>query len=501
MRRYCLTAVIIVLSTLSLCGQDSLILRSINGLGIALLNNGTLGGKKTAVEFPVNSGKKALNRLSFWVTAIGPGNDTVVIADDVFGSKSGWHYGPASVGSNPKFVSAQDWHHFYEVSSDQVDYHLLHFKEKSYQTPDGIRFWPSDFRVTDFPVVLAPYADADQSGTYKADSGDFPYLPGYQNIFCMAADSSDALLQGASRHRIDRSVIWFSETAGNTPANTLFFRVTLCNREAVKLSNVQISMVPDFALGYPDDNFLSTDVNFSSVICYNSQGGDAVYGNSWPAVSCGWLSREATSSIYFENSADAVVGKPTKLRDFYNLAHGYWKTGKYLSFGSSGVDGSTPARFVYSNGTDQSQGNADWDEVPGSQGRRTAVLSAGGWEIAPGGCTVADGYISIIPDAPDSAKTADFLKGVKQYYENSDWSVGTKIRMIPQKLYVYPNPVVSGSIVYIDDPKPGTAELMDLSGRKIDLISVGVNQYRVSAPPGIYLLKLPDGATGLLQVQ
>lgn len=485
-------------ASLRLWAQDSSVIRQLSGLEVTFLNNATLGGPTAAVEFPIHSGKKALNRMTFWVTGT-RGNDTLIVADDVFSNKTGWRFGPA--GMVQKYALKSDWGHFFEVTSADVAEHKMKYKNSGYAVPDNILHWPSNYDRPGFPKVIAPYADVDRNGYYEPFKGDYPFIPGDSNIFTTATDSTSALIAGKNDYGIDRSVLWFNSTEPGTPGNTLFFRLTLCNRDTATFNNLKISAVADFAIGDPNDNFMVTDVSNSAVTGYNSSPTDVVYGNSWPAVSVGWLSRKATSSIYFENNADGVVGKPVKTKDFYNLANGYWKTGKFLSFGSSGVDGSTPAKFVYSNGTDPEQANADWDEVPGSQGRRTAVLSTGGWSVSPGSCVLADGFVTIIPNNPDSAKISNVLSGVHTFYESGKWTAGKKGMDVSRMLNAYPNPVQMGGTITIPSQLGDLDGLYTMDGKFCDTERITSNQFRITQSPGIYVLYFSSGRKELLLVQ
>jgi hypothetical protein len=204
-------------------------------------------------------------------------------------------------------------------------------------------------------------------------------------------------------------------------------------------------------IGSPNDNFLTTDVENGSIIGINAPGIDATYGDTWPAVAVGWLSERIQKSIYFEPGNDAVNGKPVHASDFYNLSNGYWKTGKFLSFGGSGLDGVVPTSFVYSNGTDAAQGNKDWDETAGTGGIRTGLISTGWNTLNGNSCKAVDGFVKIIPNAPDSATLRSSLKATRIFYEKSEFNVG--IKNIPAKfpvLKLYPNPVEMGQVMFVD---------------------------------------------------
>lgn len=493
--RICLVTLFYSILLQTATAQDSVLFKNLNNADYAFSNRNALGSASSpAVIFPSGSGKTALKKLNFWLTGLESTGDTLAIATDMFTSRSSWIPGPAAISGTREHPAFAEWDHFYEVSSAEILYHRNNYNSGSYTMPGGISRWPSAYSVSGFPSLLAPYADFNLNNVYDPGQGDFPFVPGQKNIFTMSSDSAASLFPAANSHPLDLSVLWFVPENPDSVENTVFFRLTVCNRRDSAIQNLKMSAVADFGIGDPNDNFIATDVTYGAITGYNTPGPDTQYGSAWPTVSIGWLSRAASNSIYFENSSDNVKGKPVSQSDFYQLSNGSWKTGKFLSFGSSGLDGSTPASFVFSNGTDPAQSNKDWDEPPGTAGRRTGLISTGGWKLEGKSCQVADGFIMITGNAPDSATIRIQLEKNSRFYDKANWSLGTDkdVVAVPKPL-LYPNPVKKGSIVSVsgsgiknDDP----VRIYSLTGIQIGTTIYRNQGFRMDYPAGMYFVRI-----------
>lgn len=474
--------------------QDSVIVRNLAGCKISLVNSASLGNQKhLAVTYPELNPKNALYRLDFWVTGLNTAGDTVAVVSDIYASNSSWKPGPAAISGLKRHPGIHEWPQFVVVSRDEILTHKSQYNKTGYVPPAGIVHWPGDYKLPGFPKVLAPYADYNQNQIYDFSGGDYPFVPGRDHIFTMAADSSAGMFPNAVSHRLDRSVLWFTHKEKDTAGNVLFFRMVLCNRDTTALHNVKLSAVADFSIGNPGDDFISTDVKYQTLYGYNNPGPDAQHGLNWPAVCVGWLSRKAVSSIYFENSSDKVKGKPISRGDYYQLSNGFWKTGKFLSFGSAGLDGSIPARYVYSNGSDENQGFKDWDEEAGTSGRRTALISTGGWTLNPGSCELADGYVMIVAGAPDSAKMKEELYNVSRIYKTSDWSVALQKINAVSGIRYFPNPVSNGQFLNISGTSADReVQIYSTTGKTVLCRKLISGTVKIELEPGTYFIKTGD---------
>jgi hypothetical protein len=109
------------------------------------------------------------------------------------------------------------------------------------------------------------------------------------------------------------------------------------------------------------------------------------------------LNRQVLSSMYFENTGDAVRGKPTNMAHYHYLSRGRWKTGRNLAFGRAGLDGSIVTSYVYSNGTDPANMGI-WNEGDAGNfpGNRTGLLTADTFSLPAGGSAVLELALGVI---------------------------------------------------------------------------------------------------------
>jgi hypothetical protein len=474
-------------------GQGTVLLRNWSGSGVAFNSLGGLGNATSkAIEFPQASGRFALNRMDFWITGIDQSGDTVAFCSDIFSSKTAWVPGPTSLTGSRQHLSAAEWVAFNEVSADEVNTHKLQYANGSYTAPDGIKQWPAAFSVSGFPTVLAPYADKNQDAKYNYALGDYPFVPGEKNLFVLGSDSTDLLINGSVSSRLDMSVLWFLPKNTDSVPGTLFFRTTVCNRGTEDVDQVKVAVLGDMQIGDASDNFLVTDAELGVVTGYNAQGGDAVYGSNWPAVSMGWLSERSQNSMYFEQGADAVKGRPVAASDYYNLSNSFWKTGKFLSFGGSGLDGSIPAKFIFSNATDAAQANKDWDETAGTAGKRTALIAYKIDKLGAKTCKTADGFVSIISNAPDSAAMRVAHESIIGFYGRSGFNVSIeKPADEYPDLVAFPNPVVSGKSLYLKGFEGDSeVDILDIKGQKIATQNLRSGMLNVPVKAGLYTLHI-----------
>ncbi|MBS3914770.1 MAG: T9SS type A sorting domain-containing protein [Bacteroidetes bacterium] len=487
-----LKVLLLLLISRSASSQNGVFLKNAGDATFRLSHLPGLGNSNfKAVEYPVSSGNYALNRLDFWITGIDQTGDTVALCSDIFSNKSAWVSGPTSISGNRMHVDSAEWKSFISVNASEINYHKSHYLDGNYVVPSGIAFWPAAYNVSGFPKVLAAFADANQNGVYEYKSGDYPYVPGAENVFTMGSDSTLLLRNSGISSHLDMATLWFLSEKSDSSPNTIFFRNVICNRGTETINGLKVSAVAAMQIGMPNDNFLSTDVENGSIVGINAAGNDGIYGNTWPAVAVGWLSEKPLKSIYFDPGSDAVNGKPVHASDFYNLSNGYWKTGKFLSFGGSGLDGSVPASFVYSNGTDIGQSNKDWDETPGTAGVRTGLISTGWNELKGNTCKAVDGFVKIIPNAPDSASLRTSLKSTRNFYEKSEFNVGIKYNPKPMPGFnLYPNPVGKGQVLFLDGLTKGAKlEIFGFSGLRIAYEKPTGNSIILNLPAGIYIVK------------
>lgn len=469
-----------------LAAQDTSVTASFGKLKLQVNSAVGLGLQDAALR--LNSGQPLIRKMSFWVTGLSPAGDTLVVAEDVFSRQTHWCEGPAAFSGEQR-ITRTDWPRIIRIQAAEIAAHRKNYSNAGYQLPPAISRWPADFRRTGFPVVLAPFADADFDGKYTPAQGDYPFVPGNDHIWTMAADSLGKAALKDKPTSIDMAVLWYAPKGTDTMNNyTSGYRITICNRGVTPVKNTRLSAVSDFSVGSETDDYLATDVRNRALIGYNSKGTDALLGSGLYAPAIGWYNMSPGASIYFEPTADAVNGRPLRSSHFYHLASGAWKTGTRLGWGGRGLDPSAPARFVYSGLTDPNF-KSEWSEpdLANTPGRRTALISTDTFTLQGGACKVIDGFVTIIPGGYDTLRWSRHLKEVHRIYNNSEYTLAINAHSIGA-WKVFPNPAGRSEMIHHNLPDGLSYQILDATGRVVAGGSAGAQIIKTPDASGVYFL-------------
>lgn len=476
--------------------QDTNLLvgRNFNNLGLHVKSLPALGAaNKPAVYIAGDLTKPLLRKLDFWVTAR-RGADTLVIASDVFSNQTNWCSGPSSFDNSSGRLTSAQWRGLWSVSAKQADFHKGAYKQNGYIPAVDIAQWPGNLTAAGQNKYIAPYADVDGDLNYNPAKGDYPFLNGKMNVFCMGSDSVAKASFSQNPLNTDMSVMWFSPSDSDAlNRNIIYFRLTLCNRDTQSaLNQIRISAAADFQIGNSSDDYLATDVGNRAIIGYNADAVDQAFGANPPCVAIGFLNIKTESSIYIENSNDAVKGKPEEPRHFYNLAAGNWKTGTSLGYGGTGLDPTKVAKYVYPGISDPSNVNLWAEGAEGNApGNRTGLLNTDTFGlVAKSGCKIIDGFICVAyaGNWNDSTRISAVLKEVHHRYNQADFTLSAKPAKIATQLHIYPNPVGVSSKIYTNIPDKVSYKIYTSMGKEV---IQGLSQNGlIIAPeiPGLYFI-------------
>lgn len=481
-----------------LLAQDTSVLADFGPIRLRVNSTGQLGGSGAALTRNGPGQRVLLKKLSFWVTGIMANGDTAVIANDMFSSSTHWCEGPASLTGDER-LQRSEWPRIISLSRLQIEDHRKNYAKSGYSVPPAIAQWPGDFRKTGFPVVLAPFADADLNGVYQPEGGDYPFLPAQDHVWAMGADSLRKAGLKTISVPLDMAVLWFHGFGKDTiNRNTAGLRLTLCNRSATDANHMRVSMVGDMQVGSAGNEFIETDVRHRALLAYNGDDRDTFFGAAGPSVALGWFNVRAGASIYFEPGTDAVKGSPQHATHFYNLARGCWKTGTPLGWGGSGLDPTIPSRFVYSGFSDPAFTRL-WTETDAGNtpGRRTALISTDTFSLKAGACKVMDGFITVMPAAHDSVSRNAILERVHSDYNRTDFTLGKSLHIVQQPFQLFPNPATCEQDVRLLLPEGAWVEIFDQAGRSVIKFRNDGQPVRF-IKPGLYLVKVPSGTARLL---
>lgn len=375
--------------------QDTARLAS-GALAIAVGSNGML--ESASLPAVTYQGKPAIHRLGLWLTTGSASLQASGAVCDVYSGASDFRPGPAGLSGGAAGDTLQ-YRKVYVLHAGEVQHHRASWKQPGYIPSANIKAWPAN-GAKGFAAVLAPYADINRNGVYEPEKGDYPFVPNGELAYTIGNDVA-APRRLASTGPVGAEVqtmIWIPEQQADTSLGLIaYVRYVVHNRSLQNWQGVALSVVADFALGDPSDDYLLTDVTAGGMAAYNGTGTDAVFGNNIPALAVYMLNRQVLSSMYFENTGDAVRGKPTAMEHYHYLARGKWKTGRNLAFGRAGLDGTITTSYVYSNGTDPANPGI-WNEGDAGNfpGNRTGLLSADTFSLPAGGTAVLDLALGVL---------------------------------------------------------------------------------------------------------
>jgi hypothetical protein len=343
-------------------------------------------------------GKPVIQKMGLWITTGSTSSQASGAVCDVYTGATDFRPGPTRQNGGAAADTLQ-FNKVYTLRQGEVQQHRASWKQPGYQPSENISNWPAN-GSKGFAGVLAPYADVNRNGFYDPLHGDYPFVPEGELAYTISNDvaAGNRLTSSAPLGSEVQSMVWIPETQPDTSLGLLaYFRFVVHNRSQQNWNGVALSLAADFSLGDASDDYLLTDVHAGGLAAYNGTASDAVFGSSIPAVALYMLNRQVLSSMYFENTGDAVRGKPTNMAHYHYLARGRWKTGRNLAFGRAGLDGSIVTSYAYSNGTDPANMGI-WNEGDAGNfpGNRTGLLTADTFSLPAGGSAVLELALGVI---------------------------------------------------------------------------------------------------------
>lgn len=394
----------------------------LNNVRTTILNGGDMWWNLQNAKYeipkvePGNTSKNSLFSGALWIGGVTQGN--LRIAAQTY-RQSGSDYYPGALQTDGSASIAAARCKFYDKIWKITLAEIEEFQNQpieSKEPSEVILSWPGNGNVQspDGPIVtgeatyLAPYYDADVSGTYNpADGGDFPTFEqdNLKNIPDMMLytiyndkgnihSETEGLPIGLEMHTQS-----FAYSTNDEINNMTFYRTTIYNRSTEVIDSCIFGQWVDADLGNYSDDYVECDVKRNLGICYNGDDNDEGilgYGLNPPSVGVNFFEGPRrivngdtseiglTKFVYYNNDF-SITGNPTRPEHYWNYLNGRWKDGLNITYGGNGRGGTDTASFMFPGKTDPI-GRADWTErIAGNNpGDRRFLQTAGTFSLLPG---------------------------------------------------------------------------------------------------------------------
>jgi hypothetical protein len=322
---------------------------------------------------------------------------------------------------------------------------------------------------------------------------------------------------------------------------TTFYDYEIYNRSGVNYHEVHVGLWQDPDLGSYNDDYVGCnpsenysfaynadtyDENLMSVLGYGSnppmysnvilngplaQPGDGIDNNNNGVTDEPGEKNLMTHVLNYNNNTNPVNGNPSTAANFYNYITGKWRDNTNVTYGGTGIGGTTPTSFMFSGPLD----GTPWSEISESNPiiDRRIVMSCGPFNLNAAQHVNFNFAIVYTRDNNPTYNIVSLynknladVRKIKQWYvadnfPSCDPSVTTAVsnsKTVVNELRLYPNPVSSLLFIdYVSDSKICNVEIYDVRGQLIKEMKINspvkqsINIEDLSK--GLYLLKVSDG--------
>ena len=273
---------------------------------------------------------------------------------------------------------------------------------------------PHTSDIEDWPWELgAPVADGDGDLTnYNLAGGDRPGIIGDQTAWWIMNDAGGVHGTSASPPiKLEVQVTAFAFRRADALNNTTFYKYKLIYKGQDRLTDAYFGIWSDPDLGDASDDYVGSDPELGIGYVYNGDdfdGGADGYGDRPPALGYDYFQgplvnndgidndgdgevdedeeRIAMSRFHYYNNDSSVQGNPGNAAEMYGYLRGIWRDGSPVTFGGSGIGGTTPAQFMFPNFPPAywSEENTDNIGSANQPADRRFLLSSGPFIMNPG---------------------------------------------------------------------------------------------------------------------
>jgi hypothetical protein len=331
------------------------------------------GGNDSLCESP--AGGTFFREAGFWISAIS--QKGIHKAAHHHRISHDYGYGPLDTLFGFTADNQAVWNRVWKLTREDIRNHQEQYQLGEYVAPFDLKTWPVHLEG-DYPQYNAPFVDYDQNGIYEPDSGDYPFVPGDQMIYCIYNDATGEgnSVDGFSLNTEIRAKYWVEKDQ----PNALFFELVFYNRHSeIDYDSTVIGVYADAVLGRTE-TYGETDIHQHAVYAYHDGAEMDEFDRGVPAAGLVIQAEDLHYSVILDGRSNHRK-LPLTAREFRNTLMGIWTNGEKMTLGDSGVGGGTPVEFAF-GGSTHSQNDSWRDQDEFDAGRRYLIGSVekGTWE-------------------------------------------------------------------------------------------------------------------------
>jgi len=300
-------------------------------------------------KFPANSNTNTLFSAGLWIGGYDQSNELHITAS----SYDGDLFVPGPIGNN----SVSFWNNVFTVDKYMIHKVVQDLNDgvQNEPIPIDILWWPGqgnpNITVMGVPIEIneprAPFEDVNNDGIYNVYDGDYPKIKGDKMLWWLMNDNSTSnpLNLGIE---VAGSIYAF-ECDDPVLNNSSFLELSIHNKSGTTYSDVKAALFSDFDIGCYTDDYLGIMPDLNTYYAYNSDSvdddclGATSFDSEIPIQSITFLNQDINNFMY----DGTIPGLPNIPFEQYAFMESIWPDGSHLTYGGTGVGGSTDSDFAF----------------------------------------------------------------------------------------------------------------------------------------------------------
>ncbi len=497
-----------------------------NNTTVSLSNDGTFFTTESGAagyKVPANGNTATIYSTGLWMSGISFTGMIRAAANKNKDAKTDYFPGPLKKDNPSEYDEsvAEEYDRFFLITAEEIQNHKDSFNTFGYIPVPNIAEWPGN-PPSDEYYSLAPYEDVNQNGEYDPINGDYPKIKGDFAALTVINDVGVHAITDADPTGSMIQLMFYGYHSASSPlAETVFLNMQIIQAYS-GIDNFVVGLYNDFDLGNHTDDYVGTLYDRDAIYVYNGDGFDEDgfvpgYGDVPPTQAVAFLNQKIGSSIqhYPNGFGSPALWEPAVVTDYYYSMNAKWRDGSDMLYGGNGhvssmnapypegpVNSNSTSKFMFPGDSDpegeSTKGNPQygkseyWSETTAGNipGDRRMMITSEPMQMSKGdtfSLDVAFVFSQTAEGKSELDKLKEDIDQVKAKY-NGTTSL-TQVNSL-QRVLVYPNPVKGN---YFVAEGVGKVQLMDLLGKRVEVLQEKNRVFVNEVPNGTYFLLNEEG--------